>query len=416
MRMNRTLFSATLLALCLCVFAPRAHAQRWYNEERDQKAREAAKLAEEITNKTSFEAQLRNLDKFAERDIDVYFKGAERQMELDLHTVRTWGSVTKIVENSRLTLKSSTFLDAGEVNEIVADLAKDCPRKKDLGKAVCDAKAALDILKTAHTKADAANKQLDEELKTRLENIDAIDALVAQAKSFLTSDPAKKKTIKELTDVFAGLAKSFLTFNTRLQQINNEPQDDLKLLLQRIAVESLQLEVDHWKTLSEINIRRSAEETDLNFLAGDVELRVSQIAQCFGMTPQTFAEQEIRTTLTKTLTKDSCLILDPEKPDHFKKLTKNEIATNVYQTLHNVTALVARGNTPFKLAQLRQAHEEHRFSIRKSLIVARGYELVMRTGTDRLSRYYAGGLKPEQIAQLVYSAATLAIPGVIAGH
>jgi hypothetical protein len=40
----------------------------------------------------------------------------------------------------------------------------------------------------------------------------------------------------------------------------------------------------------------------------------------------------------------------------------------------------------------------------------------MRTGTDRLSRYYAGGLKPEQIAQLVYSAATLAIPGVIAGH
>jgi len=97
-------------------------------------------------------------------------------------------------------------------------------------------------------------------------------------------------------------------------------------------------------------------------------------------------------------------------------LNKNQIATHVYQTLHNVTALVARGNTPFKLAQLRQAHEEHRFSIRKSLVVARGYELVMRTGTDRLSRYYAGGLKPEQIAQLVYSAATLAIPGVIAGH
>lgn len=92
------------------------------------------------------------------------------------------------------------------------------------------------------------------------------------------------------------------------------------------------------------------------------------------------------------------------------------MVTYVFETLHGVAALAARSNTPVKLAELRQAHELHRFSIRKSLVVARGYELLIRTGTDRLSRYYAGGLKPQQIAQLVYSAATLAIPGVIAGN
>ncbi len=417
MRTNRTLFSAALLAALLCVFAPGAHGQRWYNEERDQKAREAAKLAEEITNKSSFEAQLRNLDKFAERDFEVYFTGAERQMDLDLHTIRTWGSVMKIVTDTKKTLESSTFLKSDDVNIIVADLGKECPaRTTPLGKSVCDAKAALQTLKDAHTKADAANEQLDEELKSRLENIDAIDDIVNQTKDFLTSDPAKRKTIKALSEAFAGLAKSFLTFNVRLQQINNDAQDDLKLLLQRIAVETLQLEVDHWKTLSEINIRRSAEETDLNFLAGDVEERLAQISQCFDLTPKNLAEQEIRTTLTATVTKESCVISDPETPGQDKTLNKNQIATDLYQTLHNVSALVARGKTPFKLAEKREAHELHRFSIRKSLVVARGYELVLRAGTDRLSRYYAGGLKPEQIAQLVYSAATLAIPGVIAGN
>jgi hypothetical protein len=410
------LFTAALLALCLCVFAPGARGQRWYNEERDLKAREAAKIAEEITNKSSFEAQLRNLDKFAERDFEVYFTGAERQMELDLHTMRTWGSVTKIVNDTKTTLKSSKFLKTEDVNTIVADLAKDCPRTTPLGISVCDAKAALQALKDAHTKADAANKELDEELKSRLENIDAIDDIVNQTKAFLTSDPAKKKTVKELSATFAGLAKSFLTFNVRLEQINRDAQDDLKLLLQRIAVETLQIEVDHWKTLSEINIRRSAEETDLNDLAGDLEDRLFRISQCFELPPQTLADEEIRATLKATLTKDSCIISDPQKPEQFKTLNKNQIATNLYQTLHNVTALVARGKTPFKLAEKREAHELHRFSIRKSLVVARGYELVLRAGTDRLSRYYASGLKPQQIAQLVYSAATLAIPGVIAGN
>jgi hypothetical protein len=67
-----------------------------------------------------------------------------------------------------------------------------------------------------------------------------------------------------------------------------------------------------------------------------------------------------------------------------------------------------------KLAELRLAQEEHRYSIRHSAIMARSYEVALTSGTKRLARYYAGGLKPEKIAQMVYSAATLAIPTVIA--
>ena len=68
-----------------------------------------------------------------------------------------------------------------------------------------------------------------------------------------------------------------------------------------------------------------------------------------------------------------------------------------------------------ELAELRLAQEEHRYSIRHSAVMARGYEVALSSGTKRLARYYAGGLKPDKIAQLIYTAATVAIPAVIAG-
>lgn len=417
MRSNRTLFSVVLLALTLYVLTPDAHAQRWYNEDRDQKARAAAKLAEEITSKSSFEAQLRNLDKFAERDIDVYFQGAERQMETSLNTLRTWKSVRKIVDRASETLQSSTFITAEEVQKAVDDLDKDCnARTTKLGQSVCDAKAELAAMKAAQADVAKVDDALQKELTARLEQIDAIESLVGQTKAFLKLDKQKSATIKELSTSFAGLAESFATFSIRMQQINKRTKDDLKFLLQRVAVETLQLEVDHWRTINEINIRRSAEEMDLNYVLVDVNSRIKQIEKCFALTSDQLKEREIRDTFTAALALESCQIDDPQTPGQTISMSGAQMVTYIFETLHGTAALAARGDTPLKLAELRQAHELHRFSIRKSLAVARGYEVLMRTGTDRLSRYYAGGLKPQQIAQLVYSAATLAIPGVIAGN
>jgi len=46
--------------------------------------------------------------------------------------------------------------------------------------------------------------------------------------------------------------------------------------------------------------------------------------------------------------------------------------------------------------------------------MARTYEVTLTSGTKRLSRFFAGGLKPEKVAELIYTAATVAIPTVIA--
>jgi hypothetical protein len=48
--------------------------------------------------------------------------------------------------------------------------------------------------------------------------------------------------------------------------------------------------------------------------------------------------------------------------------------------------------------------------------MARAYQLTISGGVKRLALYHKGGIKPSQIALLIHTAATVAIPPVIASH
>lgn len=412
------------LALLILALPQALQAQRLYDEGRDKEAQAAAKLAEQITSKSSFEKQLKNVDTLSQRDMDVYFVGAKRQMELDIKTFRTWGDVSAFLEQVRTTLSAADFIPDDEVKKITDDLKVKCPshaadpsRTSELGIAICTAQGQLAALKTAVDDNEKQGKALDEELKTRLEKIDEIDSLIGQAESFLKSKSKPNETIKGLSEVFINLSKSYVNYTNKLATINNQLKDDLRLLLQRLAVETLLLEADHWNTVAEIKIRRGEEQIDLNHLAADVDFRLKQISRCLSIDSNDLATEKLDVTFSKAMTLPRCKILDPSDPKGKlqTEMSKEEILTYLFQTLHSAAALAARGETPMKLAELRLAQEEHRYSIRHSAVMARGYEVALSSGTKRLARYYAGGLKPDKIAQLIYTAATVAIPAVIAG-
>jgi hypothetical protein len=431
-------FPALLVSLIL-VSAGGAYAQRLHNEERDKQAQEALKLAEEITSKSSFESQLKNLDLLAKRDVELHFRGARRQMELEIRGFRTWGDVSAFAERVKGTLNTADFIPPDVARGINADLERECPdRTTELGRSTCTAEAELSRLKKAVKDSEDRGKALDEELKTRLEKIGVVESLVERAKTFLKGDSPKNETIKDLSAVFINLSKTYVNYINKLAEINNQPRDDLRLLLQRVAVETLQLEADHWETVGEIQLRRVEEQKDLNRLVKDVEFRLAQIPKCVPSTkPGQFKTEKITDTFAKaqkivaawrkgladsqsagTPLKDSegvCSITDPEDPAGNTDLPKEELVAYLFQALHSAAALAARGDTPMRLAQIRLAQEEHRYSIRQSAVLARGYELTLSSGTKRLGRFYAGGLRPEKISQLIYTAATVAIPAVIAG-
>jgi hypothetical protein len=413
-------------------------AQRIHDEGRDKQAQEAAKLAEEITSRSTFDSQLKNLDTLSKRDLEVYFRGAKRQMELEISGFRTWGDVNDFVQLVRTTLKTEDFIARDQATTINGDLEKDCPdRTSPLGISICTAQSELARLKKAVKDSEDQGKALDQELKTRLEKIDQIESLVTKAQTFLKSGSTANQTIKGLSEVFLNLSKSYVNYTNKLEKIKNQPKDELKLVLQRIAVETLQLEADHWNTVGEIQLRRGEEQKNLQRLVEDFEFRLEQLPKCLPIDAVALKGERVSKTFARAKkefdkwqkaaaasesagrvlpeAETGCKITNPENTKTETILPYEELVTYLYEALFSASALAARGNTPMKLAQLRLAQEEHRYSIRQSAIVARGYELAISSGTKRLARYYAGGLRPEKIAQLIYAAATVAIPGVIAG-
>ena len=386
------------------------HGQRLHDEARDKEAKKAAQLAEEITSKSSFDKQLKNLDTLSKHALEVYFAGAKRQMELDIRSLRTWGDVQELTERVQDTLLAEDFVSSDVVKANLDDLKRNCPRQEELGKAVCTAQADLELLNAAVRKSEAEGKRLDKELKTRLEKIDTIDALVEKTELFLGSE--QSVTINELADVFLDLSRSYVNYRNKLATINNHTQNELRLLLQRIAVEALLLEVDHWQTVAAIKMRRSAEQSDLRYIANvDLPEQLRQISKCFSTEMNMLNAEKITVTFEKARAMPACKI---EEAGAEIELLKEEIVAYLLRTLHNAAALAARGETPMKVAELRLAEEEHRFSIRHSAVMARTYEVTFTSGTSRLARFYAGGLKPEKIAQLIHSAAAITIPTAIA--
>src|SRR6185503_12588767 len=278
MKVKTRFFPHLLLALLIAVSTVAANAQRLHDDARDKKAQEAAALADEITSKSTFDKQLRNLDILAKRDMDLYFQGAKRQMELQIRSFRTWEDVDEFVGTVEGTLKAADFISDSDVKKVLEDLQKECPRTEDLGKAICEAQTELKNLKDAVDKSKAEGKALQEELKTRLEKISVVEALVEKAETFLKSDSKNNQTIKDLTDVFFNLAKSYVSYTNKLKEINNQPKDELRLVLQRIAVETLQLEADHWQTVAEIKLRRVEEQKELSSMARQFNNRFKKIA------------------------------------------------------------------------------------------------------------------------------------------
>jgi hypothetical protein len=91
------------------------------------------------------------------------------------------------------------------------------------------------------------------------------------------------------------------------------------------------------------------------------------------------------------------------------------MAGDIPQAVLTVAALIARGSTPSKLADVRMAQELHAYSIRKSAVRARAYELTVSTGAQRLALFHKGGIKPTEVAQLVFAVSNIAItPAILA--
>jgi hypothetical protein len=191
-------------------------------------------------------------------------------------------------------------------------------------------------------------------------------------------------------------------------------------------------ELDHVVTLLKIWARREAETSQTSDLLAQLGRRLDCIrtsqnraANCpipAAQRVETGASIEATLRQFVGLAKESQAAADrnSDQPpgQRIKQFTDAEAERKkvryVLESLYLSAAVASRGDLPVRLAESRMAQEEHRYAIRCNAIVAQSYERIVGSGVERLALYYKGGVKPEVLAQLVQSMATLGVIPVVA--
>ena len=444
--------------------------QRLYDAKRDEEAQGALKIVADLQSGTLFDKQLKNLSLLAKRDMEASLAAAKARMRSDINSFTTWTDVNCVV--GRVNRSIRQVGDSGEIDTKLAALKVE----------IAELTSAFTAMKReTECKLTAGSENIDfakcPEMKPgkfasffehagQLEDID-------EAVRDLSDSYQKNKDITGALDqaksVVAALKTLYDNYQERMAHYNNLQGEllDIQLQLKKVALQALQVEEQHLKSIIKIRARRETEEADIigmiddyeaysekyslgfkrnneppcspeeprssghrgfgkqkgtniEMLLRDLVARVKFAENSLDKAKTFVAEHEVLLWTARGSTEDLKSSIERGKKSvdelaYYATALREELSTKLF-TLHLAAAISARGEIPRKLAALREAREDHAYSIRKSGVMARAYQLTVSGGVKRLALYHKGGIKASKIAELVHAAATVAIPPVIAAN
>lgn len=377
----RTKIALAILTVGLSPAWSPAEAQKLYDPARDATAKQGADAAGKLATGDLWEKMLRNLDKLSTEDINAYLLDQQVKMRATIDNMRLWSQVDKDVEQVGSTLGAEGFLTAAQ---IAAQGEKLAQQQKDLDSQVADSRKAV-------TELTKQKSTVPSVLQPVFDNLGDIDGAVQKLHDIAASGPAGTAAdrlaegvavLKQIQSVFATADQGLKNVDAVRAQLTGFETDVQQAVLLR-----LQADEEHLKNQVAIIARRAQEERDL--------LRILRDYQALRRRIQPAANGLVADSLAEAGARGRDAVFDQA------------------QALYDATALAARGQTPAALEALRMAQEEERYSIRKSAAEARVYEQLLNGGARRLALFYAGGVKPETVAQLLFNALSLANLGYL---
>jgi hypothetical protein len=388
-----------------------AHAQRViYDQSRDKTAQDAENAAKQITSSSLFDKMLQNVDVQAKQEIDTTMAFVEQQMRAKIENFTFWShpddkpvvvlsetppifgpqycksiqcELQSLKTKIEVYLEGASPLDQSQINQRIHELE--------------EKKAALDqALKHLQSSSKSQNPTV----------VQAFPLLNDNGKSLL--DYAKK--ISQLTDSsgkpMKGLAATLNQVGDGLEEmlslynavkniwdgykaITVEPES-LRPPQEQIDLQLLAIEQDHLKAISLIRARESAE---LSSSLNRVETALSRLAKAGVSESHDKIEDSLRKAADEHNRQQLRLLLD---------------------ALHESTAAVAEEDAAGRIAELRFSDEERRYSIRRSAVNSSTYDQTIQAASQRLALYWKSGIKPAELAQLVFYIANTAGVSVIA--
>ena len=381
-----------------------AQGQRLYNKERDEQAQQAKQQAADLRSDPIFDTQLKNLMTLEALDVETVMSESKRDTRATINSFVRWGHVFAAIDQAKAELEQSDERAESTSANIVEARAA-------LEQQIKDAKAAI---KKLRDNADPAEDQRLAMLFARVGEIDSLLVMAAeligkseQAESTLNALDKTRATLKEITDLYK-------RYDARVQEIKGlkTKLGEFYISLQEAVLRGLEAQEEHLTILGTIETQRSLELAEARQLLAEYEalkkrLVTDYYGRCFTEKKSDVTQERITDTVSLAMKMPNCNVKGTTLELNMRP---QDVVEDIMLLLYRATTVFSRVQTSVRLAQLRNAHEEHRFTIKQRILEAHAYELILNGGAERLALFYKGGIKPAQLAQLIFNVANVATP------
>jgi hypothetical protein len=401
------------IATCVVtlLLVPALQAQRvLYNPKQDQTAQDAVAAAKDIAAGTLFNTMLRNVDGQSRQEADTTLAYLKEQMRSKLAAASVWNAA----DDKRDSVKAGTLIHDAKCKSLRCQLEVIQRRLNETLPAPTQAEVDKKVNEIA-VKKDELSKAV-EQLKARAEATKdpvAIQILshLGDAKDALAYADQIKTLIgnaalgKALDEVSSGLDQAILLYNTvkgiwdGYKAVQVDPTS-LRPAREVTELRLLGLEEEHIKRLSRIRANEQL-ETGAALQGIGEALGSLQRAQVWEST------DSIEDTLRLAA------MGDPKRNPPLTPDSKR--VRDLLDTLFQSAAVLATQDAAKRLAANRISDEERRYSILRSAVNSSTYDETIQAAVQRLAVYYKGGIKPADLAQLIFFVTnSIAVPTIAA--
>jgi hypothetical protein len=366
-----------------------------YNQKQDKTAQDAVTAGKEITSGAQFDKMLHNLDSQAIQESNTVLAFTREQMRASLAAIDAWHATGQASLDPsdtvgpplckkyvRCTLELiQNRLKAGSILLSLTDDAENARRISAIEAKAADLKKAVDQLRLAAKTKDPAVLEL-------LSHLGDAKDLVGYGKKIqsLTGNAGLGTALNQISD---GLDELISLYNTTKgiwdgYAAVNIDISSLRPSREALQLKALALEEEHLKTLSRIRANEALEVGDQLII----------IQEAIGSLKRAnLWDSDERITKTLQLAAEQGRAATPPDPTRLR---------TVLDALMLVTAVIAPSDAAVRLSSNMESDEERRYSLRLSALNTSTYDITVQNALQRLAIYYKGGMKPTDLAQLIF--------------
>ena len=351
-------------------------AQRvFYDSKRDAQARAASEASKDVLSGSLFEAQLKNLEQLGTQQLETVMRWQEVKMRAALNGFTKWSDVLRVLD--RVDQRLAPFLDTSDEQGLAAE------RLQEIKTRVAQIPKTLQGLQQKNSERKNIVGDILSHMGEAQQVVDFAD------RTFNKDNPAKVKALNEVVATLEQVQNLYASVKGILAGAAavRAPVASLRPDPLQTELELLRVEQEHLKALGLLRARQALEVGEIKKIVDDSKGYVRKFS----------AGQPIETTLMNLQTSSG----------------RGDLEFALY-ALHYAAAVAAQQETSADLASLRKSLEERRYSIQRSAVNAGTYEQTARAAADRLALYWQSGLKPKDLAELLYHVSAAASLPILA--